>query len=266
MKKIGKEIENQIVNLYLNECGTTKLSKKFNLHRSTIQRILKRNRIKLRQKRDIAFDYNNSFFSKYNESSCYWAGFIAADGSIRKGRNTLQIKLSSKDKNHLEKFLNNIESNYNVKDSIKYNYSYVNINGKWFVEDLKNKFNIIPQKSSILKFPTYIPVELISHFIRGYFDGDGSLSRHSGVYKIPQINFVGTKDMLGYFRNHFYYCLGVRLKSKNKFPPLYNTGNTYIISYSGKNASKILHHLYSKSSYGNRLERKYNIYREFCNV
>jgi len=262
MKKIDRGIENEIIRLYSDGYGTMKLSEKFNLHRATIQKTLKRNKIKLRKK-STTFDYDIDFFSEYNIDNCYWAGFIAADGNIRKNRDTLHIKLAVKDKDHLEKFLDNINATYNVKNNKENSYSYININGAWFVKDLKNNFNITPQKSLTLKFPTKMPVEFIPHFIRGYFDGDGSISKHSGIYKITQINFVGTEDVLNYFKNHFYYCLGVRLKSKNKFPPLHNAGNTYIIGYSGVNAIKILEHLYLKSSHTNRLNRKYNKYKEF---
>lgn len=37
------------------------------------------------------------------------------------------------------------------------------------------KHGCVPNKSLILTFPRTIPDNLIHHFIRGYFDGDGSV-------------------------------------------------------------------------------------------
>lgn len=44
------------------------------------------------------------------------------------------------------------------------------------VDDLK-QLGCIERKSLILKFPTeeQVPFDLLHHFIRGYFDGDGSI-------------------------------------------------------------------------------------------
>jgi intein-encoded DNA endonuclease-like protein len=55
----------------------------------------------------------------------------------------------------------------------------------------------VPRKSLILRFPTkeQVPQHLIKHFIRGYFDGDGSIGlvkKHTQGF----VNFVGTKNML----------------------------------------------------------------------
>ena len=47
-----------------------------------------------------------------------------------------------------------------------------------------NKLGVVERKSLILTFPTeqQVPKHLMPHFIRGYFDGDGS------VYKQKQGN------------------------------------------------------------------------------
>lgn len=40
------------------------------------------------------------------------------------------------------------------------------------------KHGCIPNKSLKLKFPTTVPDKLIRHFVRGYFDGDGSIAKN----------------------------------------------------------------------------------------
>ncbi len=60
-------------------------------------------------------------------------------------------------------------------------------------KDLWDK-GCVPAKSLILTFPseTQVPSHLIHHFVRGYFDGDGSISLRRGV-GAPYIGFVGTE-------------------------------------------------------------------------
>lgn len=60
----------------------------------------------------------------------------------------------------------------------------------------------IPNKSLILKFPdeNLVPKNLIKHFIRGYFDGDGCIS-YSFLNKekdiiSPRLSLLGTENFL----------------------------------------------------------------------
>ena len=57
----------------------------------------------------------------------------------------------------------------------------------------------IPNKSLIL-LPPKLKDEFISHFIRGYFDGDGSIGKYKNRYKIT---FLGTNDLLLWILNFF---------------------------------------------------------------
>ena len=71
------------------------------------------------------------------------------------------------------------------------------------------KQGCVPRKSLILTFPNtnQVPENLINHFIRGYFDGDGSISygirerysvrKKQNLKRIAvKADFVGTKEML----------------------------------------------------------------------
>ena len=60
---------------------------------------------------------NESFFTVPNPLNCYWAGFIAADGSITCRSDfdkSLFFKLSTKDLKHLETFKEQIEHKGNL--------------------------------------------------------------------------------------------------------------------------------------------------------
>jgi hypothetical protein len=52
-------------------------------------------------------------------------------------------------------------------------------------------------KSLTLKFPDKVPSELLHHFIRGYFDGDGHISKHKKLIKpYYYINITSTEEFI----------------------------------------------------------------------
>lgn len=158
------------------------------------------------------YTLDENFFSVIDtEKKAYWLGFIFADGSvtIRKkglGQAILQIKLDSKDVNHLKQFHLDIGTDKLVKYySMQTEYSQVEyvqsglISNK-LVEDLINK-GCVPRKSLVLKWPTGLSEELSHHFMRGYFDGDGSIFETKqktkyGIWKHPGITICGTREFL----------------------------------------------------------------------
>lgn len=165
----------------------------------------------------ITHTCNENFFAEYNEQSFYWAGFIAADGcvKIRKNSSELTIGLARTDQEHLEKFQKAINTtapihDYLVKNSVrnsKWNdcwKSEILITSKKIFEDLA-RFNIVPRKSLIYTFPDWLVQHpLVNHFMRGYFDGDGSFYTSLGKNKItPQLYFSlrGTPEFLTIYRS-----------------------------------------------------------------
>lgn len=247
--KINNKIEQEVLKLYNEGFGTLELANKFNLHRVTIQKILKRNNVDMRKRTPAHYDIH--FFDNYNENSCYWAGFIAADGYVRSDRNAVTIHLASTDYEHLLKLSQLTKYEGNVK--VNNNECYITFAGKWFKESLANKFDIYPTKTFDVKISEKIPQDMIKHFIRGYFDGDGCVT-HSNQY--IRITFTsGSKTLLNQVINYFYNC-GIRVRNKDNTPPIYN----YTIGYGCKNAIKVLNILYNDSDELNRLDRKYQLY------
>lgn len=123
-----------------------------------------------------------------------------------------------------------------------------------FSEYMSNKLNDIgmaPNKSLILKFPTCVPDDLMHHFIRGVFDGDGYIS-HGGDYTCE---IMGTEDFCIELQRKL---LEVGIDSK-----IYNTTLRKETStrrlYIGKkdNVRKFLNYIYKNSTV--YLERKHEI-------
>lgn len=94
------------------------------------------------------YKYNKQFFNNINtEEKAYWAGFIAADGNVRKDFLKMRIELNIQDYGHLEKFKNSLEGNNPIKESIRPNNHscYIDVNCKEFCLAL-NELGITPKK------------------------------------------------------------------------------------------------------------------------
>lgn len=131
------------------------------------------------------YNYNQVFFEKIDtEEKAYWLGFIMADGCItrndkNKPYNRLDINLKIEDISHLEKFNYSIQSNQPIKIKKVNSKGHISttcslrLNSKKICEDLITK-DVVPNKTGKETIPD-IPKELIKHFIRGFFDGDGCI-------------------------------------------------------------------------------------------
>lgn len=158
------------------------------------------------------YELNEKFFEKIDSNDkAYILGLIYADGcnvcNPEKGESHLEIGLKEEDRYLLEKINEIFSSNrpltkgrYKTIHGEKYIYKLL-LNSPKICEDLIN-LGVMPRKSLILKFPTeeQVPRYLINHFLRGYFDGDGSISKR-GNREYYRINILGTesfiKDMAG---------------------------------------------------------------------
>jgi|19_taG_2_1085344.scaffolds.fasta_scaffold59657_2 hypothetical protein len=117
---------------------------------------------------------NHEFFDNVDsEYKAYWLGFIAADGCLTSGRNTLQVKLAPKDRSHLEKMKLDFVASHVIYDCDK--YCQLRLDSKKIATALRSR-GISSCKTFNLSWDEIIynlSDDMVSHFIRGYFDGDG---------------------------------------------------------------------------------------------
>lgn len=259
----------EMIRLYKEEhLSTIDLSNMYKESVSTIHYTLKEIwNVKIRSYSEMSkYKVNGNFFNSISsEEQAYWLGFMYADGYISK--EYIGIALAIKDINHLEKLKLAIESNHNVKtyktksnDLVKSENYYGRLlfkNSK-MSEDLK-KLGCIENKSLKLKFPSneIVPSKYMRHFIRGYFDGDGSL-----VLSNNSINFkiLGTSDFL----KGLIKCLnenidGYEFKENLQENVKGSEKDSFYISYGGRFKTKaVMDWIYGGSTVF--LERKFNKY------
>lgn len=136
----------------------------------------------------------NYFHNIDTEEKAYWLGFIMADGCVGKINANNEpyrfyLGLKSDDRDHLKKFKNCIQYEGPIKDKIIHDkrgfdssISSLTINSIIFCRNLSYN-NIHPNKTGFETIPDNVPKNLVKHFIRGYFDGDGSICKISKSQK-----------------------------------------------------------------------------------
>jgi len=124
----------------------------------------------------------NYFEQIDTEEKAYILGFLYADGcnSVSvSGGCTVSLQLAKQDEEILIKiskiiYYNNVYLREYKRDVTRQNMVILSLNSKKISNDLI-KWGCVPNKTFVLKFPS-LSDNLKSHFIRGYFDGDGSLT------------------------------------------------------------------------------------------
>lgn len=139
----------------------------------------------------------NHFEKIDTEEKAYWLGFLYADGSVGSKEDKIELGLAEKDLHQIEKFKTfiGLDNKICYRESTKsYRFSFRSQKCK---QDLADK-GCVPKKSLILKFPTekQVPKNLIRHFMRGYFDGDGWFTNTTECF---QVGFIGTQDFISGF-------------------------------------------------------------------
>lgn len=250
-----------IINHYNTYASTGILAKNFSTSTQAIRNLLRKCQVKVLNQTELKtrdFPRNSDYFSSINSNDkAYWLGFLYADGYIH--NNEIRINLKRDDEIHLKKFLTAIAAiNHTIKYSVKntkeqiYEQAYISIRDASLVNSLAI-LGCINNKSLILKFPTenQVPFTYLSHFIRGYFDGDGSITYSN---KNCRISFVGTEDMLTGIKQ-FFKKDNLSLEKHENFCRLGIMGNKQLIG--------ILQTLYQDSYPEIELDRKRTIYNNF---
>jgi hypothetical protein len=194
---MGKRVDldkDMIINLYKVHKNAKLVAKIIgNVSEGPIYRILKEeNAMEPGRRR---YNINQDYFETIDtEEKAYWLGFLAADGTIRlrhggaekkKRGSSIVLKLAVKDKHHVDRF----QKIFGIESRITHHRDYtktrkgevsfsdncrVSINSNKLIDDIMDK-GVTPRKSQTLDRPN-IKDEYQNHFIRGYFDGNGTIS------------------------------------------------------------------------------------------
>lgn len=188
---------------------------------------------------------DDEFFHRIDsEGKAYLLGWIASDGSVTKG--TISLYVHPKDAAVVDVWGGILDAAL-PRRSLR-NLVGLTISSQRVVRDVCRLLDIVPgRKSKIVAFPEMETDELRWAFVRGFFDGDGSINRPTQS-RGPRCNIVtGSKN----FRDAFRAWCPIRASYSNDH-----------IEFGGNHALDFLGRLYDRASY--RLPRKYDLYRDWA--
>ena len=252
----GKTFSQIAYDLIVSENGFSKALKKKEIEKRTYS------------ENNRKYKRNSEYFDNINTpNKAYVLGLIYADGNnyIHGNKYCFTLSLQERDKDLLEAVRNELEyegplrfhelSKQNPKHKNQYILSIVD---EHLCNQLK-KVGVVERKSLKLTFPTFLRPDLIRHFVRGYFDGDGCVSRIKKTSKWHTV-IAGTYD----FCSSLSLILNSMFVKNNVRQPKQSEGkNTYIISTAANLSTyKLLSWLYQDCDI--KMSRKYNLYLKLC--
>lgn len=259
INKVSKETQEQIILDYKKGKSLRQIEKDYNVTRNTVSKYLTEHNIKVTTGNHYRTYYHNEdYFENIDcEHKAYWLGFMFADGYIsnnenRYGQDQFGLSLAKEDIEVLYKFKQDIEATNPVHEYGRatkgQNLCRLQLTSQKTVDDLISK-GCVKQKSHIIKPPSGIPDELIPHFIRGFFDGDGSIIKSKNEHYVKtdgykyNINITTTKEMADWIQFYFkmgsvikdsrrdytwYYSLGGHLQVINFYHLIYDNATIYM--------------------------------------
>ena len=237
-----------ILNLYYSGKKITDICHELECNKSMIYRkfnewnINRREKIKSSERCNAIYNIDSHYFDNIDcEHKAYWLGFMVSDGFVNKKE--ISFCLKKDDISTIENFRSDLKSNHPIKFN-KDGNPFITIVCKGLCDSLY-LYGLHNRKSwdfNINNIVEKIPKEYEHHFIRGLFDGDGSIRYYDYPYlKKPQFHFgyTGLKNVCEYIKD--------KLNIQREL--VYEGNATYtLVSRNPKNINNIYDYLYKDAT------------------
>lgn len=235
--------------------AVTRFLSKYNISFSQLYYWYRRENIQYltREEKCRMYNIDESFFEMWTPEMAWVFGLLIADGCITTYKGThRQLLFDSTDLDLVQNVRNNLKSTHKI---FKFTHKTFNtvmyclrISRAKIYNDLV-KLGMTERKSLTMKFPN-IPDKYLSHFVRGYTDGDGSITKRMVTYSSGSKQFlVGLR-----VRVHNLNFSVSEVKTRQPNPSSFSQNPCYILLVYRKN---FIRWLYKGSTHNTRLDRKY---------
>jgi len=197
VRRIPTNFKKEIIENYNNGISSRKIAEKYNLKTISVQKFLSKLGL-LRSPSEAAIKYkidSNLFVNVDCEWKAYFLGWIASDGNVYLGsrKHTISLTIVENDRHILDYFNIKIFNGFKPLNYRKARYKKgtnyyckplyrFSIDNKKMCYDLLN-LGVTNNKSNTIG-EIKIPNKFIRHFIRGVFEGDGSIGKNNSGKKV----------------------------------------------------------------------------------
>lgn len=262
---LTEQDKQDIVSHYNAGTYIPQIAKTLRISERGVSRVLKEANIyTLRKNR---YTLNEDYFSNIDtERKAYILGFMAADGYVDE-RNYIVVQLVEEDLSLLEAIAKEIEftgeiryippqaNRFSTKGCYRLAFSSAAM-----ARDL-HSLGLRRGKSKCLESLPQVEESLVRHMIRGYFDGDGSITvtKHTTQKYAPSptLSIIATVSVLEEIRSHMVDNCGM---TGGYIKDSRTEEMKYLEVRGNKNALKIYHYLYDNATI--YLDRKHEKFRQ----
>ena len=249
-------IEKSIGKLTYNQMGIT-------INR-TVSSIQSKVRYMPFQQKVKKYSVDSSFFNSWSAQMAYVLGFISADGNLYKTERAHILQIACDDKDVVEKIQVALKHNgpiyFKKRENGKTSYS-LHICDILLFSDLQTLG--VTERKSLTITPPNVPKPYVHHYIRGYFDGDGSVSYRKGLYKSRLVVDIYTAsfNMASFLYEKIKEQMGGLYKGRLYSTLAHQKTRYYAIRLGHKASEQLFKYMY-KNANNLYLERKYNKFVE----
>lgn len=255
---VNSEVKKKILLEYQTEKDVTELSENFNIPVMSIYNLLRKEKVfdskfggEIQRNKVRKYNINEHYFDEIDsEEKAYFLGILYADGCNMVNRTEVLLRLQEEDYEILVKLNDLLQPTKPInkikeKDNHKQGYRLL-INSK-LISFRLNELGVTQNKTFTTKYPFFLRNDLHRHFIRGYFDGDGSVSYNTINHQI-QFGFTGTENMISGIQNILINEISLN-KNKLSIRHPERKNNIRSLNYCGNNIAKIFYnYLYADSN------------------
>lgn len=271
MKKLSNLTKDALIKLYINDRKSLgDVAALYGVSRTAIYKKLKEYGIKQRSKSEARieaqkqaklpqqfYEINENFFRHWSPDMAYVLGLLITDGCVSKAGT---VSLCINDRELLEKVKKAMKSEHNIKASRHQDGLFCfHFAREKLTRDLEG-LGVVPKKSLIVRFPK-VPREYLPDFIRGVFDGDGSVFFDKRRPNFPLRSKL-VSSSIDFIDGLHKSLVSLGMPKRTIYKQKTKNGWNYMFIFEHKDSVKLFDILYKKGQNRLYLERKYQRFLE----
>jgi LAGLIDADG DNA endonuclease family protein len=282
----GRVTPEELATLYQKEGFSLEdIAQKFGVTRTSVQKLLKQYGISTRNQskaRILAFsrgkfegkstaNLRESLFSQWSQPMAYLLGYIFTDGSLSQvAKGCFQVSIASIDREHLEKVAATLGEGVRIRKTKQSKRGFSGTEDRYIhsiaftrpemIADLR-KLGLTERKSLTMQFPN-VPDEFLRDFIRGCWDGDGSIFLGSSMELVATF-VTGSPSFIQRLRDRLndrgFGTLTIHIHTRES-EGIKTKNPSYSVKITGNHAVKFCEFLYDGAPSNLFLMRKFLVY------